>query len=97
MHKASTGVRTINTGRGVSHTALPPADIAKARASRLDNWADRQMFLSTFHRVRQVAPKLAHLPLDLELICVELTRHSTVMYAAMIEALASLRAEGVRL
>lgn len=90
-------MRTINTGRGVSHTALSPADIAKARAAKVDGWADQQLFLSTFDRVRQVAPALAHLPLDLELICVELTRNSSVMEAAMIEALASLRAEGMRL
>lgn len=90
-------MRSINTGRGVSQTSLSVADIAAARAERLDVWADRVLFLSTFDRVRQVAPKLAHLPLDLELICVELTRHSSVMEAAMIEALASLRAEGVRL
>jgi hypothetical protein len=90
-------MRSINTGRGISQTSRSVADIAADRASRLDSWGDQQLFLSTFDRVRQVAPKLAHIPLDLELICVELTRNSSVMEAAMIEALASLRAEGVRL
>lgn len=90
-------MRTIHTGRGVSHTSLSVIDLAERSASRLDNWADQQLFLRTFDRVRQIAPDLAHLPLELELICVEFTRHSTVMEAAMIEALASLRAEGARL
>jgi hypothetical protein len=90
-------MREINTGRGISRTSRSVADIAADRAARLDNWGDQQLFLSTFDRVRQVAPKLAHIPLDLEMICVELTRNSSVMEAAMIEALASLRADGVRL
>lgn len=90
-------MRTIHTGRGISQTSRSVADIAADRAARLDSFSDRRLFLDTFDRVRQVAPALAHLPLDLELICVELTRHSSVMEAAMIEALASLRAEGVRL
>lgn len=90
-------IRTIHTGRGVSRTSSTPAEIAKVRANRLYSFADRQLFMDTFARVRQVAPALAHLPLDLELICVELTRNSSVMEAAMIESLASLRAEGIRL
>lgn len=90
-------MRTIQTGRGVACTELAPADIAGRRSMLLDSFAERNLFRATFARVRTIAPPMAHLPLDLEMVCTEFTRHSSVMEAAMIEALASLRAEGVRI
>lgn len=90
-------MRVINTGKGIARTNLSPAEIAGRRADRIGSLSDQNLYMDTFARVRKVAPSLAHVPLDLEMICVELTRHSATMEAAMIEALASLRAEGVRL
>ena len=72
------------------------AELAAVRAGKMDRAADRALYLRTFDRVRKVAPALAAAPLDLETVC-DMTRDSSVMEAAMIEALASLRAEGVRL
>lgn len=91
------GARSISIGRYRVWTRKSVSEIAAARAARLDRWMDERLFLSTFDRVRKVAPALAHLPLDLEAVCTEFTQHSAVMEAAMIEALASLRAEGMRL
>lgn len=71
-------------------------DIAVSRSLLLDSHADRALYLRTFGRVRKVAPALAATPLDLETAC-DMTLNSSVMEAAMIEALASLRAEGIRL
>ena len=89
-------MREINTGRGICLTDLTPAEIAVVRSRRIESLVDRYLFIDTFDRIRHVADVLLHLPLELELICVELTRDSTVTQAAMIEALASLRAEGVK-
>lgn len=90
-------MRTIHTGRGVARTTMSPANIAGQRSMLLDTREERDLFRRTFARVRTIAPPLAAFPLDLEMIYIEFTRHSSVMEAAMIEALASLRAEGVRL
>ncbi len=90
-------MREIRTDRGISHTELTVEQIAEVRSLRLRNRRDRALFIDTFNRVRAIAPQLAVSPMDLELICVQFTRHSHVMYAAMIEALASIRAEGIRL
>lgn len=70
--------------------------IAVDRSRSIDSHVDQLLYMRTFDRVRGVAPALAATPLDLETVC-DMTRHSSVMEAAMIEALASLRAEGVRL
>jgi adenosylmethionine-8-amino-7-oxononanoate aminotransferase len=72
------------------------AELAAVRADKMDSAADRALYLRTFARVRKMAPALAATPLDLETVC-DMTRDSSVMEAAMIEALASLRAEGFRL
>lgn len=76
---------------------LPTVAIAKLHAGRLDTISDQLLFMDTFARVRTVAPALADRPLDLETLCVGLMRGIPVMEAAMIEALASLRAEGMTL
>ena len=70
-----------------------PKDIVVSRSLLLDSYADRALYLRTFDRVRKVAPSLAATPMDLETVC-DMTLNSSVMEAAMIEALASLRAEG---
>lgn len=88
--------RIIKLGRGSASTALTPHQIAAVRAERIDGFADQQLFLSTFDRFRTAAPALSD-PMDLEAVCTQLTTGVPVMEAAMIEALASLRAEGVRL
>ena len=90
-------MRTIDTGHGPSYTARTSAEIAEVRAGRCRTYTDRVLFMDTYHRVRLIAEALAQQPEDLEMICIECTRHSPVMFAAMIEALAGLRAEGVRL
>ncbi len=90
-------MREILTGHGVSHTELTVEQIAEARSRHLQSSMDQLLFIHTFNWVRTVASQLAVAPMDLELICVEFTRHSPVMYAAMVEALASIRAEGIRL
>lgn len=89
-------MRTIQTGNGIVRTSRTPGEIAWGRAQRLDA-ADRRLFMDTFDRFRLVVPQLAALPFELDSMCEELTRHSAVMKAAMIEALASLRAEGIKL
>lgn len=89
-------MRTIHTGNGIVRTSRTPGEIARGRAQRFDP-VDRRLFIDTFDRFRLVAPQLAALPFELDSMCAELTRHSAVMKAAMIEALASLRAEGVKL
>jgi hypothetical protein len=90
-------MRGIDTGRGVSQTTRSVTDIATDRAALLDTWAEQRLFLDLFGRVRQFAPGLADRPLDLEQACDQLAVSGPVTEAAMIEALASLRAEGVQL
>ena len=90
-------MRHIRTGRGASATALSPAAIAVKRSHLIDSRAERILFMDTFNRISRVAKQLVVLsPLDLDTAC-DMTRRSSVMEAAMIEALASLRAEGLRL
>lgn len=89
--------RVIQLGRGTAVTVLTPHQIAAVRAERVEGYADQLLFLSTFDRFRRVAPEVAKHPMDLEMLYLELSANVPVMQAAMIEALASLRAEGVRL
>lgn len=87
-------MRTIRLGRGFAQTTMTPAAIASLRSWKSE---DPELFLRTFANVRKVGASLSRLPMDLEMICTEFTRHSATMEAAMIEGLASLRAEGVKL
>lgn len=87
-------MRTIRLGRGFAQTTMTPAAIASLRSWKSE---DPELFMRTFAGVRKVAAPLSAMPLDLETICTEFTRHSATMEAAMIEGLASLRAEGVEL
>lgn len=82
------------TGRGIYLTDLMPEEITEVRSSRIESVVERVVFMDTFNQLRSIIPHLVSRPMDLEFICVELTRHSHVMYAAMVEALASIRAEG---
>lgn len=90
MRKVSTGRRTIWVDRTVMQ-------IATIRTEQIDRLSDRQLFMDTFTRVRSVAPALSCKPGSLETACDRLSRKGAVTEAAMIEALASLRAEGVPL
>jgi hypothetical protein len=85
-------LREINTGRGISRTSLTPFEIALVRSRRIDSLSGQGLFQDTFSRVRKVALDVP----DLEVLW-QLCRWDTVMEAAYIEALASLRAEGHRL
>lgn len=89
-------MREINTGRGPVFTDRSPDEIAEQRAKRLDSYTDRVLFVDTFQRVRQVAVDLANTLPGAELLY-RMCAPYPVMEAAYIEALASLRAEGVRI
>ncbi len=91
------GQREINTGHGFVLTRATHAEIAERRSQRIESPFERHLFMDTYGRYREVALSLAHKPMDLETVCTELTKHSAAMEAAMIEALASLRAEGHQL
>ena len=82
--------RRIDTGHGVITSHRTPVEIAERRPT-----GDPKLFLETFARVRTIA---ASLP-DLDTLWTILgDRHtSPVMEAAAIEALASLRAAGIRM
>ena len=84
--------RVTDTDRTPAKTHL---EIAEARAGRLGNARDARLFMETYDTFRKLGRALAGTPLDLEYACREMTRDSTVAHAAMIEALASLRAEGI--
>jgi hypothetical protein len=87
--------REINTGRGTELTNLTPFQIALIRSRQIDGAAERILFQDTFSRVRHVAPGMS----DREVLWTVMGgRHTDpVMEAAYIEALASLRADGMRL
>lgn len=87
--------RAINTGRGVSRTGLSPIQIAELRPTE-----DPQLFLDEYNKYRGVARRLTLLPtapLEIETLGFIARLDGPVQEAAMIEALAGLRAEGVRL
>ncbi len=102
-------MRTIRTGHSVLHTDMSPMAIAM---SRVDGWReynvlarqytndDAHLFLRKFDDYRGVARRLALLPtapLEIETLGFIARLDGSVQEAALIEALASLRAEGVRL
>lgn len=87
-----TGQRVIATGRDVAYTSMTPKELAVLRARRIDSLSDQGLFMDTFLRVRKVALDMPDLDTLLTLMG---GRHmDPVMEAALIEALASLRAEG---
>lgn len=93
-------MRTIHTGHGVARTALKPADIAGRRSLMLDSFAERALFRDWFDRYRDAAVRLWSTPdgpFELESLAHAARGQSSVHEAALIEALASLRAEGARL
>lgn len=89
--------RTIRIGRNVIQTRLTVKEIAERRADRLSNYTDQSLFLDAFVQVRSVAMSLARHPLDVDAMCTAVSARGPVQEAALIEALASLRAEGVQL
>jgi hypothetical protein len=74
-----------------------PTDIAVSRSLMLDTEPERILFMDTFTRIRRLAVGLINSPMDAELLYFAASTRGSVMEAAMIEALASLRAEGIRL
>ena len=84
--------RWIDTGRGVCMTRLTPAQIAARRARLIDSISERSVFVDTFTRTRAVAVNMPDL--DLLWTLAGGSHVVPVIEAAMIEALASLRAEG---
>lgn len=87
--------RAIVTGHGTYGTTLSPADIASLRPTE-----DPELFLRKFNDYRGVAKRLALLPtapLEVETLGFIARLDGPVQEAALIEALAGLRAEGVRL
>lgn len=81
--------RMIDTGRGVSVTNMTPTEIATRRLTD-----DPELFLDTFARVRSVARGVGDLDTLWAILGGSHVDHT--MEAAAIEALASLRADGVR-
>lgn len=76
------------------------AELAAVRADKMDSAADAMLFMKTFNDYRGVAARLWLLPtspLEIDTIGRVARDAGPVQEAAMIEALASLRAEGVRL
>lgn len=76
------------------------AELAAVRADKMDSHADRALFMDKFIAYRDVAALLWLLPtapLEIETLGTVARAAGPVQEAAMIEALASLRAEGVRL
>ncbi len=90
-------MRCIQTGHGISYSTKSPVAIAAHRSFSLEGRMEQTLFISTFHHIRRMAADLSTLPVDLENACDRAVRHGSVAEAAMVEALASLRAEGVRL
>lgn len=87
--------RTIRTGRTVIQTRLTVDDIASLRPTE-----DPELFQRKFRDYWGVAKRLALLstaPLEVETLAFIARLDGPVQEAALIEALASLRAEGVRL
>lgn len=84
-------MRTIDTGRGLEYTTRTPSDIAAMRAAALTSLRDQGLYLDTFTRVRMVAVDLPDL--DALWTIAGGSWIDPVTEAAMIEALASLRAE----
>lgn len=93
-------MRTIGTGHGSAETALTPSAIAAKRSLMIDDQADRFLFMDAFARYRGLAVKLWAAPtgpLEINALGRVARVLGPVQEAAMIEALASLRAEGIRL
>lgn len=86
--------RTIDLGYGVAVTNLNPAQIARQRAGLIDSFTDQERFMHYYARFRDIAGRMS--PMDLDRAC-DTATHEPIAEAAMIEALASLRAEGHRL
>lgn len=93
-------MRTVQTGHGASQTALTTAGIADHRSLLLDSISERNLFRDWFARYRELASRLWATPtgpLEIEALGHVAREQGSVQEAAFIEALASLRAEGVRL
>lgn len=88
-------MRAIDTGRGISRTALSPVQIAELRPTE-----DPQLFMDAFDRYRGIVPSMLRGstgPVDIDTLSTWARDSGATQEAALIEALASLRAEGVRL
>ena len=77
-----------------------PKDIAVRRSMLIDDRIDRELFRERFTTYRNTLARLRSAPmapLEIETLGFIARAAGPVQEAAMIEALASLRAEGVRL